>query len=61
MNLTDKLYSILFSFLQEVINEINPANKLHTLKYYNVRETKPCIFELEMDINGNKEKLSWLI
>lgn len=38
-------------------NNIKVINKLHTLEYYNVRETKPYILELEMDVNGNKENV----
>ena len=38
-------------------NNIKVINKLHTLEYYDVRETKPYILELEMDVNGNKENV----
>jgi hypothetical protein len=38
-------------------NNIKVINKLHTLEYYNIRETKPHIYELEIDINGNTEKI----
>lgn len=38
-------------------NNIKIINKLHTLEYYNVMETKPYILELEMDVNGNKENV----
>lgn len=38
-------------------NNIKIINKLHTLEYYDVRETKPYILELEMDVNGNKENV----
>ena len=38
-------------------NNIKVINKLHTLEYYSVRETKPYILELEMDVNGNKENV----
>ena len=38
-------------------NNIKVINKLHTLEYYDVKETKPYILELEMDVNGNKENV----
>jgi hypothetical protein len=38
-------------------NNIKVINKLHTLQYYDVKETKPYILELEMDVNGNKENV----
>jgi len=38
-------------------NNIKVINKLDTLQYYNVRETKPYILELEIDVNGNTENV----
>ena len=38
-------------------NNIKVINKLHTLEYYNVRETKPYILELELDVDGNTENI----
>jgi len=38
-------------------NNIKVISKSHTLEYYNVKETKPYILELELEINGNKENI----
>ena len=38
-------------------NNIKVINKSNKLKYYIVKETRPYVLELEMEINGNKENV----
>lgn len=38
-------------------NNIKVKSKSHTLEYYNIRETKPYVLELEIEINGGKEDI----
>ena len=38
-------------------NNIKVLKKSHTLEYYNIRETKPYILELEVEVNDNKENI----
>ena len=49
---TEGLFYAIFS---ENITKINKTS--YNLKYYNIRETKPCIIEIELDINDSKQNV----
>jgi hypothetical protein len=49
---TEGLFYAIFS---ENITKINKTS--YNLKYYDIRETKPCIIEIELDINNSKENV----
>lgn len=49
---TEGLFYAIFSE-----NNIRVKNKLYNLKYYDIKETKPVIIEMEMDVNESIEKV----